>query len=96
MDALVLAAHDHGPEGGALEVGGQGGEGRVREDGLLHGLVHLGHTCVCGKEGGREGRRRVGWYRCIFVKKSPTPTQRAHPPICPSTHPSIQVRTCLR
>ena len=56
MDSLVLEAHDHGPEGRQLHVGGQRGEGRVRQDGALDGVVHL---FVYGGEGlswGMTGR----------------------------------------
>lgn len=41
VDALVLEAHDQGPEGRLLDVGGEGVEGRVGQNGVLDGVVYL-------------------------------------------------------
>ena len=75
MDALVLAAHDDGPEGGLLDIGGQRGEGGVGLDGALDGVVHL--LVFCFWEGGRGGGMK---YACQERDTSvPTVDTPVHP-----------------
>lgn len=70
MDPLVLAAHNDGPEGRLLDVGGQRVKSRVCLDGALDGVVHL--LLLFGR-GGRSVGGTISHARYIHTNTHRSP-----------------------